>query len=197
MVWSEELEERLQGLTAQQRAAVPRLASAAVMGQGVAGLLRGPEKICCEFTYYRKARPGRHGPGWFHQEGFRAALELATVELEARFVQDYVDQSVKRMATQLPYTDDYAETYLRAGIQAAKRLERQAENATGGDGPAVSANRALATVGMRLYAELKSRVSEMTARKEESSDARAYAEWLRELRAEGLTEGVGDAGGAE
>ena len=206
--------ERLDQLTNQQRAAVPRLVLALLQGRGVAALLRGPDKICGHTTYWRKANPPIHAAGWAHQPRFQRAVRAALDDLRLRTETDVVEESVQRIRARLRQHDEWADETAALGIDAAKRLEelmlgRTTVEIVADDGSVslalledprhartmVAAAKALNDREGRLYEQDKSRADKLLAEKESAAAADAFLEVMRQgLRSAGSEEGMSGDG---
>ena len=208
--WSPHVIEQLDQLTAQQRAAIPRLVLAIIEGRGVASLLRGPGKVCSHWTYWRKAKPPVHSAGWAHQPRFQRAMAAALDDLRLRTETDVVEESVQRIRARLRRHDEWADATADLGIDAAKRLEdlmmgRTTVEVVAEDGSVsselledprhartmVAAAKALNDREGRLYEQDKSRADKLLAEKESAAAADAFLEVMRQgMRAAAGEEGV-------
>ena len=197
--WSPHVIKQLDQLTAQQRAAIPRLVLAIIEGRGVAPLLRGPDKVCSHWTYWRKAKPPIHSAGWAHQPRFQRAMAAALDDLRLRTETDVVEESVQRIRARLRRHDEWADETAVLGIDAAKRLEELMLGQTtirvvGQDGSVsfelledprhartmVAAAKALNDREGRLYEQDKSRADTLLAAKESAAAADAFLAVMRQ-----------------
>ena len=212
--WSPHVIERLDELTHQQRAAIPRIVLALLEGRGIASLLRGPDKICSQTTYWRRAKPPVHSAGWAHQPRFQRAMAAALDDLRLRTETDVVEESVQRIRARLRRHDEWADETAALGIDAAKRLEdlmlgRTTVQIVGDDGlvssqlledprharTMVAAAKALNDREGRLYEQDKSRADKLLAEKESAAAADAFLEvMLQGARSARCEEGLSGDG---
>ena len=194
--FSQDLLERMAGLTAKQREAIPRLVRALSEGQTMRELLTGEDRICCWSTYYRPER------GWYHQAEFRGVLEQARQEYDAAILRSAVDEAAEVLRRTTPLAARVLEAEVMAGLQAqrdgeAVTFEERKLRLLAEKGEEGVALRALALLmrergstrqrGMRAAAGVLDRADVETAVK---SAGGAEAEWrdlLEELR--GLNDG--------
>jgi len=92
---SEELRGLLARISPAQAKGIIRIVEAELGGETVESLLRGPSKICSRSTFYR-AR------GWWHNRGFRSALELARNEARAQTMTSALDDAINELKRTTP-----------------------------------------------------------------------------------------------
>ena len=212
--WSPHVAELLAQVTRQQRAAIPRLALAIIEGRGVESLLRGPDKVCNHWTYWRKAKPPVHSAGWVHQPRFRRALEGVTGELVTRTETDVVQQSVERIRARLRLHDRWADEVPLLAMEALDRLREVMlgevqvhlvdsagrSRGTQLEDPRwaramVAAAKALNDRQARLYEQDKSRADKLLATKEHVAAAQAFLDVMAlGVQSAGGEDGLGSDG---
>lgn len=112
--FSQDLLARMAGLTAKQRAAIPRLVRALAEGQTMRELLRGADRICCWSTYYRPER------GWYHQAEFRSVLALAQKEYDAAILRSAVEEAAEVLRRATPLAAQLLQVEVTAGLRSQR-----------------------------------------------------------------------------
>lgn len=122
-------------LTPRQRNAIVRIVEAELDGRDLRSLLRGPDKICNETTYYRQA-DGKAPAGWYHQEAFRRALDAARAAAWGFGMEHAVREAVQIITITAPAAARELQRQVRAGEKdtdrraAAKSVLDRADRAT-------------------------------------------------------------------
>lgn len=116
---SDHLSRVLATLTPKQRAAIPRMVEADLMGLGREELFKGDRKICHRSVYFEN---------WSKNPVFVAALELALAEARPALMQNVVQDTVARLKQIAPLAANDLERQIIGDEQAVLALNRVASN---------------------------------------------------------------------
>lgn len=95
---SDELENLLAGLSAQQARGVVRIVQAELAGESLTSLLTSPDKICTYKTYHGSG----NSKGWKHKPAFRQALEVARRDYRAWLMENGTTEALTVLAVTAP-----------------------------------------------------------------------------------------------
>lgn len=124
---SDELRERVAGLTGQQQNTLHRVAMAYLSKRkgAVSALFAGEDAVCSHVQFYRKKKV-RQPAGWYHQVNYRAALNAYMDEYRPHYEKAVVSEAeamLKALAIKsVEKLDSLLESYIPAVQLGAVKL---------------------------------------------------------------------------